>query len=91
MRARVKQDYRWKEVMAFGGHEYTKDEYRPVPPECEEEAGRHPFMEIEAEKAEKIGVEEKLIEFVEPVEFVAPVKSPAKPIAVKRGGKVKHE
>lgn len=45
MQAKVKADYRWPAVVAFGGHEYVKTEFRPVPAGCEAEAQRHPYIE----------------------------------------------
>ena len=53
MNARVKKDYRWNNVLAFCGVEYTKGEYRPVPKGYEDEAKKHPFLEIETEPVKK--------------------------------------
>jgi hypothetical protein len=50
MQARVKQDFRWKTLIALGGVEFVKNEWRTVPPGKEKEAQAHPFLEIEAVK-----------------------------------------
>lgn len=52
MRARVNPAWRWKSILALGGCEFVKGEYRPVPVEREDEARKHPYLEIEPE-AEK--------------------------------------
>ena len=51
MQVRVKPDCQLNVITAFGGHEYTQREWRPVPVECEAEALRHPFLETGEEKA----------------------------------------
>jgi hypothetical protein len=58
MKARVKADSRFGVVMAFTGREYTKREWRDVPPGYEAEAGRHPYLELE-EAAESTPEETK--------------------------------
>jgi hypothetical protein len=45
MQARVKSEHRWNIVKAFSGLEFVKSEYRDVPPQLEEEAQAHPFLE----------------------------------------------
>lgn len=45
MQARVKQDYRYKSIVALSGQEYVKSEWRSVPADREKEAARHPFLE----------------------------------------------
>lgn len=52
MRARVNKAWRWKSILALGGCEFVKGEYRPVPGDQEDEARKHPYLEIEPE-AEK--------------------------------------
>lgn len=47
MQARIRPDCLWKVVQAFGGMEYVKYEWRYVPVANEEEAQRHPFLEVE--------------------------------------------
>jgi hypothetical protein len=44
MRARVKEDGRLNVVTAFGGREYTKREWRPVPEGFEAAAEAHPLL-----------------------------------------------
>jgi hypothetical protein len=46
MQARVRQDYRYKSIVALSGQEYVKGEWRPVPVEREKEAARHPFLDV---------------------------------------------
>ena len=48
MRVKVRQSHRYQTVVAFSGKEYNKKEFRDVPEGCEEEAKRHPYLEIEA-------------------------------------------
>lgn len=45
MQAKVKQNYRYKTLVAFG-IEFIKGELREVPAEREAEAKRHPSLEI---------------------------------------------
>ena len=47
MNAQVKADYPWSTVRAFAGHEYTKRDWRPVPPGHEQEARVHQFLDID--------------------------------------------
>lgn len=54
MQAKVKADYRWPAVVAFGGHEYVKSEFRPVPAGCEAEAQRHPHIETAPDPAARV-------------------------------------
>lgn len=50
MKARVKDVYRWPTVRAFGGHEFTKDEWRSVPVGCEAEAESNDLLDtVESE------------------------------------------
>lgn len=49
MKARVKDAWPWKSILALGGHEYIKGEFRPVPPERETEAEAHPYLDIKVE------------------------------------------
>lgn len=46
MLAQVRQDYRWKTVNAFTGHEYVKYEWRNVPAGMEEQAKKHPDLVV---------------------------------------------
>ena len=46
MEAKVRSEHRWRNVTAFGGIEFVKSEYRPVPAGLEKEAQAHPFLEI---------------------------------------------
>ena len=47
MQAKVKKDYRYPAVTAFSGLEYVKFEFRAVPAFAEDEAKRHPALEIQ--------------------------------------------
>jgi hypothetical protein len=49
MNAKLKSDYRWNTIRAFGGSEFVKSEFRPVPAGQEVEAKAHPYLEIEPE------------------------------------------
>ena len=46
LEAKVKAGIKTKTVIAFGGHEYVKYEWRPVPrnEKCEKEAQDHPML-----------------------------------------------
>lgn len=44
MKARVKEDGRLNVVTAFGGREYTKRDWRPVPEGFEAAAEAHPLL-----------------------------------------------
>lgn len=44
--ARVKDDYRMATVTAFGGREFVKGVWRPVPGEQVVSAEAHPFLEV---------------------------------------------
>lgn len=57
MQAKVKNDYRWKTVVAFGGIEYVKNEWRPVPAGLEHNAQAHPFLDVNDVPAESAPVE----------------------------------
>jgi len=53
MLAQVKPDSRMKIVIAFTGHEYVTYEWRPVPEGAQEEARKHPLLDVmEAEEPE---------------------------------------
>lgn len=83
MQARVKQDHRWKSVVAFSGHEFIKGEWREVPVGCELEAERHPFLEIKLVELAESGVEPEIPHrdhidpAPEPVKEPEPVKAEA--------------
>lgn len=47
MRAKVKADYRFQFIKAFGGVDFSKREYTPIPTGYEDDARQHPFLEIE--------------------------------------------
>mgnify|MGYP001218747186 CR=1 FL=1 len=47
MNARVKAGCRWDRVMACGGVEFTKEDWRPVPADQEEQAQYDANLEIE--------------------------------------------
>jgi hypothetical protein len=47
MRVRVKRDSKVLNVTAFGGFQYIRSEWREVPAGCEQEAEKHPYLEIE--------------------------------------------
>lgn len=71
MQAKVKDNFRWKTVVAFSGHEYIKGEWRPVPPGLEEKAKEHPFLDVrEAVPAPA----EKPVKVHEPAEPTAEAK-----------------
>ena len=57
MKARIVKDCPWSSVTAFGGQHYTRDEWRSVPAGCEEEAGRHPFLETDDVQEQAAGQE----------------------------------
>jgi len=62
MLARVKQDFRWKTVVAFSGFEYTKTEWRKVPAGLEEQAKGNPFLELkDGDDGASAEVREKLV------------------------------
>ena len=48
MQARVKANSPITVVTAFGGHEYVRYEWRSVPDEAEEEAQRHPYLDVDS-------------------------------------------
>lgn len=74
LEAKVKDDYRLPSVTAFGGREYVRGAWRPVPPEQADSAGAHPFLDVR-EAGGDVVVEAKPEAVVEPV--VAPPASPA--------------
>jgi len=47
MRVKVKKDSKISIITAFTGREFVKSEYRNVPPGSEDEAKRHPYLEVE--------------------------------------------
>lgn len=47
MEARVKQDYFLPSLIAFSGVEFTRAEWRAVPEGFEEEAKKHPFLDVQ--------------------------------------------
>jgi hypothetical protein len=49
MEARLKSVYPHKSIRALEGREYVRDTWRPVPPEREAEAQRHPDLETRAD------------------------------------------
>jgi len=46
LQAKVKEDYKFPTVRAFTGREYVKDYWRDVPLGVDDEAKRHPYLEI---------------------------------------------
>ena len=57
LEAKVKQNYSMGSVVAFSGHEYSRDEWRPVPAGFEAAALAHPLLDVrEAESQEDIAV-----------------------------------
>lgn len=62
--ARVRDDYRMGAVTAFGGREYVKGAWRPVPDEQAGSAGAHPFLEVREAGGEDV-VEAKVSRVVE--------------------------
>ena len=68
MEARVKSEHRWRNVIAFGGIEFIKAEYRLVPAGFEKEAQAHPFLEVKG-SVEEPG--EELVEVEEEAEGAA--------------------
>jgi hypothetical protein len=50
MRAKIKDDYRWKTARACGGAEFVKSEYRSVPVGREDEALACELLEIEPQE-----------------------------------------
>lgn len=55
MRAKVKADYRYPTLRAFGGVDFNKREFTFVPSGAEQEATAHPFLELETEQPEPGG------------------------------------
>lgn len=74
MRVKVRQSHRYQTVVAFSGKEYNKHEFRDVPEGCEEEAKRHPYLEVEITGASEgtpvVVVEETIL--TDPVEETPP-------------------
>lgn len=66
MKARIAKDCPWSSVTAFGGQHYTRGEWRSVPAGCEEEAGRHPYLETDGHELDA---------FTESVEVDLPLES----------------
>jgi hypothetical protein len=54
MKAKIKDDYRWKAARACNGAEFVKSEFRPVPAGLEGEASRVPFLEFEPEAEQAV-------------------------------------
>lgn len=52
MKARVKEDNKLKHVRAFAGYLYNQQEWLAVPVGCEDEARRHPMMDIKEDDTE---------------------------------------
>lgn len=58
LEARVKPEYYLHTVIAFSGHEYFKNEWRPVPVYAEEAARAHEQLEVrEAQETAVIKVQ----------------------------------
>ena len=53
MKAKVKKTSHIIIVTAFGGFEYTQNDWRPVPAGKEAEAEANPYLETEVEVSEK--------------------------------------
>jgi hypothetical protein len=64
MKARV-SNYPGSAVVAFGGLEYVKNEWRIVPVANEAEVERHPYLEVLEEKPEAVAAPE-----VEPTKVI---------------------
>ena len=66
--AKVKSSVVTNIVMAFGGHEYVKYEWRPVPQDekCEKQAQDHPMLVTQeknkVKKVSKRGSKKKVVE-----------------------------
>jgi len=71
MLARVKKECRWNAIMAFGGYEYVKSEYRPVPETAHAEAKRHPYIETKTKPEKAVA---------KPTEKKAEVKADKAPV-----------
>ncbi len=84
MKARVKDDFRWNTVMAFAGVEFVKDEFRPVPMGYEDEAKKHPYLEIQRASKPKAKVKSKSAAGPS----VKELKAKAKDLGVKRYGRM---
>ena len=69
-------------VIAFGGCEFVKNEWRDVPPGKEAEAERHPYLEIEHAEPEPVAIPEP----AKPVNKPAPRKRRPRKTAVKAKG-----
>jgi hypothetical protein len=78
MEARVKPDYRWKNITAFSGREYVKSEFRLVPQDCEAQARANGSLEVrenvEQPQPEIVTVEVP-VEAEAPIEEVPPTES----------------
>lgn len=46
LQAKVKADSQFNPVTAFGGYEFVRTEYRPVPAGFEAAAEAHPYLEV---------------------------------------------
>lgn len=53
LEARVKSNYAYGNVIAFSGLEYTKKEWRQVPPGFENQAIVHPLLDVRNAETEK--------------------------------------
>ncbi len=53
--AKVKDDYRAGPVLAFSGHEYIRNEWRPVPLGSEKEAQAHALLDVRLAEPRKAG------------------------------------
>lgn len=84
MRARVREDSRIKTVVAFGGQQYIRGEWRQVPAACEIEALTNPYLEIEppeekAQPEEEPEAKPKAQPKAAEPESPAPIKAARKP------------
>ena len=46
MKAKANSNYPAGPVVAFGGFEFVRNEWRDVPPGCEGQAEEHPYLDV---------------------------------------------
>ena len=86
LEAKVKDSYNMGPIVAFSGHEYIRNEWRPVPVGFEPAAIVHPMLDVRDAKTEKeirVTAKDHLAEIIEPPVSVetpeAPVEEEKKP------------
>lgn len=85
MEARVKHTWPFRTLQGLAGREFCKDEWRPVLPGFEEEATKHPYLEVREETVSVETVEPEEAKFVAAV--VKPTPKPHTTISKGKAGK----